>query len=63
VGEIRNVVEDMCQHPISPTPFSATTWISEEASSLSRRMVLDLNTTPATKDRERILPLEKKKWT
>ena len=56
MGEIRTVVEDMCQHPISPRPFSATTWISKEASSPSRRMVLDLNTTPATEAREMILP-------
>ena len=56
MGEIRTMVEDMCQHPISPTPFSAATWISEEASSPSRRMVLDLNTTPATEAREMILP-------
>jgi hypothetical protein len=56
VGEISTVVEDMCQHPISPRPFSSATWISEEASSPSRRMVLDLNTTPATEAREMILP-------
>jgi hypothetical protein len=60
VGEIRTVVEDMCQHPISPRPFSATTWISEEASSPSRHMVLDLNTTLATEAREMILPPREK---
>jgi hypothetical protein len=56
VGEIRTLVEDMCQHPISPRPFSAATWILEEASSPSRHMVLDLNTTPVTEAREMILP-------
>jgi hypothetical protein len=56
VGEIRTRVEDMPKHPISSRSFSVAIWISEEAFSLSRRMVLDLNTPQGTEAKETILP-------
>ena len=56
MGEIRTKVEDMYQHPISSRPFSVAIWISEEASSLSHGMVLDLNTPRGTEAKEMILP-------
>ena len=56
MGEIRTKVEDMHQHPIFSRPFSVAIWISEEDFSLSRRMVLDLNTPRGTEAKETILP-------
>jgi hypothetical protein len=55
-GRNQNCGRGYVSTPNLPRPFSAATWISEEASSPSRRMVLDLNTTPATEAREMILP-------
>ena len=56
MGEIRTKVEDMHHNLVSSRPFSVAIWISEEASSLSRCMVLDLNTTRGTEAKETILP-------
>ena len=56
MGEIRTKVEDMHQQPISSSPFYVAIWIKEESFSLSRCMVLDLNTPRGTDAKETILP-------
>lgn len=43
MGAIRIEVEELRQQSVSPRPENAATGISDEASSLSPRMVLDLN--------------------